>query len=276
MRRFRRAHVPLPNSLPGKELRRSRTGRGVWPSICGKEFLDLKEGRNVNIMRTTVVACIAALAAFATPASADSFDAFTSTITTGTTGNGKGRQTLRDFSLGLDFEVTFDHVTITRLGVWDDNGNGLLSSHVLMLYDLSNPSAPLAQINTLPGAGVLVNGYRYFDLLDPITLGAGTQFSVVVYYPGDNLDSNGNSGPTPPSLNEPTPIFDGEGVISNIGVGRYVRDLAFPDMLDTGPANRYHSGSFTYSPNPEPGTMVLLSGVLAAAGVWRRRRAKRR
>ncbi len=34
-------------------------------------------------------------------------------------------------------------------------------------------------------------------------------------------------------------------------------------------------GNTGYSPNPEPGTVVLLSGVLAAAGAWRRRRAKR-
>ena len=77
-------------------------------------------------------------------------------------------------------------------------------------------------------------------------------------------------------LGEPTPIFnDGPGVISNIGVARYGTGSAFPGTLDTGPENRYHAGSFTYSPNPEPGTIVLLSSALAAAGVWRRRRVKR-
>lgn len=34
-------------------------------------------------------------------------------------------------------------------------------------------------------------------------------------------------------------------------------------------------GNTGYSPNPEPGTMILLSGALAAAGAWRRRRSKR-
>jgi hypothetical protein len=230
----------------------------------------------VNIMRTRIAACVVALAALATSAAAEPYEAFKATITTGTLGNGKGRQTVRNFSLGLDFEVTFPHVTISQLGVWDDNSNGLLSPHSLLIYDLADPSAPLARIDTLPGTGILLGGYRYYDLATPLTLAAGTQFSMVVYYPAGNLDSNGNSGPTPPSLGEPVPIFnDGSGILSNIGRARYGSGFGFPSMLDTGPANRYHAGSFTYSPNPEPGTMILLSGALAAAGIWRRRRARR-
>lgn len=233
----------------------------------------------MDIMRKSIATCVVAIAAFATSAAAEpeTYDAFTSTITSGTQGNGKGRQTVRNFSLGLDFEVTFPHITISRLGVWDDNGNGLVSSHSLMIYDLADPSAPLTRIDTLPGTGVLEDGYRYFDLLAPLTLELGTQFSMVVYYPTGNLDSNGNSGPTPPSLGEPTPILlgDGYGFLSNIGLARYGNGLAFPGTLDTGPANRYHSGSFSYTPNPEPGTVILLSGALAAAGIWRRRRARR-
>lgn len=38
---------------------------------------------------------------------------------------------------------------------------------------------------------------------------------------------------------------------------------------------RGNTGDPNYQPNPEPGTIVLLSGALAAAGAWRRRRAKR-
>jgi hypothetical protein len=237
-----------------------------------------KEGRNMNIMRTCIAACAVALAAFATPAAADPHDAFEATITTGTRGDGRGRQTLRNMSLGLDFEVSLDHgINITQLGVWDDRmGNGLSSPHSLMIYDLSDPSAPLARIDTLAGQGVLRDGYRYFDLPTPLALGGGTQFSMVVYYGASNLDSNGNSGPTPPSFGEPAPIFSGNGygAIMNIGRARFGTGLGFPSTLDTGPANRYHAGSFAYTPNPEPGTLALLSGVLAAAGAWRRRRAR--
>jgi len=231
----------------------------------------------MNISRC-MAACVVAIAAFATSAAAEPVNAYESTMTTGTTGNGKGRQTKQNFSLGLDFEVILHGITISRLGVWDDNGNGLLSPHSLVIYDLSGSSnAVLARIDTLPGTGVLEAGYRYFDLPTALTLPEGTLFSMVVYYPLPNLDSNGNSGPTPPSLGEPTPTFvgDGYGFLSNIGVSRFGFGNVFPTTLDTGPANRYHAGSFTYTPNPEPGTMILLSGALAAAGVWRRRRARR-
>ena len=221
--------------------------------------------------------CLVALVAFAPEAAAEPYDAFTSTITAGTMGNGRGRQTLREFVLGLDFEVMFDRgITISQLGLWDDNGNGLVSPHSLMVYDLADTSAPLASIDTLPGGGVLRDGYRYFDLTEAIMLPGGTQFSVVAYYPPSNADSNGNSGPTPPSLGEPAPIFNGNGYVDNVGQARYGRGLYFPDSLDTGPANRYHSVSFSYTPNPEPGTLLLLSGALAAAGAWRRRRSRQR
>lgn len=232
----------------------------------------------MNTMRKYIAASVVAIALFATSAAADTYEAYKATITSGVRGDGKGRQTMQDFTLGLDFEVTFDHVTIHQLGIWDDvYGNGLLSSHSLMIYDLSDPSAPLARIDTLPGGGTLVGGYRYFDLAAPLTLTEGTQFSVVVYYPAGNADSNGNSGPLPLTRGEPTPIFNGGGygLISNIGDARYGTGFGFPSILDYGPENRYHAGSFTYTPNPEPGTIVLLSGALAAAGAWRRRRAKR-
>jgi len=41
---------------------------------------------------------------------------------------------------------------------------------------------------------------------------------------------------------------------------------------DYGITVRGNTGIPDYSPNPEPGTMILLSGALAAAGAWRRRR----
>jgi len=224
-----------------------------------------------------LAACLVALVAFAPEAAAEPYDAYTSTITTGTMGNGRGRQTLREFVLGLDFEVMFSYgITITQLGIWDDNGNGLASPHSLLVYDLADTSAPLASVETFPGGGVLRDGYRYFDLPSTLMLPGGTQFSVVAYYPPTNTDSNGNSGPTPPSLGEPSPFFSGYGLVSNIGNARYGRGLYFPDSLDTGPANRYHSTSFSYTPNPEPGTLLLLSGALAAAGAWRRRRSRQR
>lgn len=222
----------------------------------------------------------------AVDASADT-DAFDGQIQVGTVqknkGNagdlnpdGKGRQTWRGLSLGMDFRVVSDHpVFITQLGVWDDNGDGLLSDHTLSLYDITGGvNTLIASVEIAAGEGSLRDDYRYIKLPSTVELAPGTEFAVVVSYGAANADSNGNSGKPGQDL-EPTPLFNGDGMIEGIGTARYGAG-PFPGVLDTGPFNRYHSGSFSFEPNPEPSTFVLLGGVLAAAGIIRRRRRKAR
>jgi hypothetical protein len=248
-------------------------------------------------LRTTIL-LTALVFASATPALADTFNAFEGNIHVGSPQNGgtnvtgKGRQTFGgnyDMTLGLDFSVlaTDPGVTgilITRLGIWDDNGDGLLSPHILMVFD-ADTQALLASIATQPGGGLLQGGYRYFDLPVALDLAVGTNFIVAAYSGPGNKDSNGNSGKVTQSF-EPTPTFiDGGGLIENNGDARFGYSSnengvffggpLFPSSIDTGPENRYHAASFTYTPNPEPGTMVLLGGVALGAGIVRRRRQKR-
>lgn len=221
-----------------------------------------------------VAAC--ALALFAAPAAhADGLDTYTGVLT------GSGNQLLENFTLGLDFRAS-TNLWVNELGVWDDFGNGLSSPHEASLWDLSDTSAPLASIHFDAGlTGDLRGGYRYLPLPSPIHIDAGTEFSVAVYYPDGNADTNGNAHGAARML-VPGPIFNG-GAAANIwetGFGpRYIQGDAFPSTLDPwfhgGPANRYHSGSFSQTPNPEPGTLVLLGGVLIGFGAWRRRQRVR-
>jgi len=246
----------------------------------------------------TFAIALAVLAGFGGIASADT-DAFTSQILPGssqmhrpgfpptlsTNPDGRGRITWGSgsyppLSLGVEFMVMeAAGVAITQLGVWDDlvvlsldpyvTEQLLLSSQTVGIYDFAT-QALLAKVDTTPGGGELRGGYRYFDIPD-VELAAGSHFVVAVHYYGGNRDSSGNSGRIDQNF-EPTPIFDdGEGVIANIGTGRYGLTPGFPLFADTGPANRYHSGSLTFVPNPEPGTIFLLGGALAAAGAVRRR-----
>lgn len=198
--------------------------------------------------------------------------------------NGKGRQTLQDFVLGMHFRVETDSISITSLGFWDDNGNGAQSPLKILLFDKGNFNPLLAFIDVPTGTGgTLIDGYRYFDLAEDIHLLQGDEFTVAVYYPQGNLNSNGNSGPPDWDL-EPTPTFlpGLDPFISNIGIASYGEGQVYPGIPDQqgtsaglqGPANRYHAGSFQYTPNPEPGTMVLLGGAAAVAGAIRRRRRK--
>ena len=91
------------------------------------------------------------------------------------------------------------------------------------------------------------------------------------------MDSNGNSGRVDQDL-EPTPtVNDSDGAIVGIGGARFSFGLTFPNILDTGPEHRYHSGSFRYfvlEPMPEPGALGLV--LLGGAGIVILRRRRRR
>jgi len=229
----------------------------------------------------TLALASAFVLASASPASADEI-AFTGNIhigspqNGGTNPNGRGRQTLRDFTLGTNFRVVTELVTITSLGVWDDNGDGLLSPHKVLIFDAGNFNPILAEVDTTAGGGVLRDGYRYFDLDEDLILFNGQEFTLAVYYSEDNLDSNGNSGKSDQNF-EPRPDFNpGFGPALEIfGDSSYGFGQVYPGIPDTGPADRYHAGSFEYVPNPEPGTLVLMGGAAAAAAAARRRRRRK-
>lgn len=244
----------------------------------------------------TRVRAVCFLLLLGAPAWADTVDAFTGNIVVGShqklnngrpedqfriNTTGRGRQVMRGVNLGLDFLVLSEAgITIFQLGVWDDNGDGLLSDHVLSVFDVTTGDL-LAAVDIAAGGGALRDQYRYVSLDDPLQLPFGTEFTVVVSYNAANLDSNGNSGAVFQDL-EPTPtFFDNNGAILGVGRARAGARGAggrfgpgdFPTILDTGPFNRYHAGSFRYSTSPEPSTLALMGGVLAAgAYVLRRRR----
>lgn len=254
----------------------------------------------------SMAAALALLAVLESPASAD--EVYTGTICQGcpqairpgfppslsTNPDGRGRLTWGSGShppitLGLDFEVKFwQGITITELGVWDDTvvkADGsteqvMQSGKILTLWVWHDDGSyeALNGVVTSPNdpynQGEVRGDYRYFPI-EPTALEEGQKFTVSVYYFDGNYDSSGNSGTSAQDL-EPRPIFnDGGGVVANIGSGRYGFDMwNFPTYTDTGPSNRYHAGSFSFHPNPEPGTLLLVGGALSVVGVVRRRRKK--
>ncbi len=170
--------------------------------------------------------------------------------------------------LGMDFTVSTP-IVISELGVFDDLGNGISGSLA-------------AEIWTNDGAPVMLASAT-FDSASPGTLDEGTSrfkpITSLVLSPGNYtilgrgfsaLDQNFNVGTNPGAASY---IDDSGGAIQFVGTSRFgnVGD-GFPGVPDTGPANRYYSGTFRYDIIPEPG-----GGALAAAGmvllvVGRRRR----
>lgn len=112
----------------------------------------------------------------------------------------------------------------------------------------------------------------YSDSADPgfttngITLGTGSEFIVF----GDDEMAPAVPGP----WGDPRSMFIAptEGwytvAVTSFLSGPVPGDGDYDYLITV----RGNTGIPKYAPNPEPGTMILLSGALAAAGAWRRRR----
>lgn len=81
---------------------------------------------------------------------------------------------------GIDFQVNSD-ISVTKLGYFDDNGDGFLSSHPVGIF---NSSGTLLTSTTVESSDTLeANNFRYANT-SPVTLSAGNTYRVV----GANLD----------------------------------------------------------------------------------------
>ena len=86
-------------------------------------------------------------------------------------------------TFGAEFQVGSNSFTVVKLGVFDKDGDGLLNSYVVGIYDTSGNLLASA---TVPAgtAAPLEQGFRWASLTTPYTLSANTNYVVAAYYPG--------------------------------------------------------------------------------------------
>lgn len=218
----------------------------------------------MKIMRSTCAFCSFVLAgtlSIAIPTATAQFTALDSTRTTGNQG--------WTGPLGMDFDVLAP-ITVTQLGAFDSGLDGFLATITVGIFDRATMSLVGSSV-TLTGTNQALSGQsRFFDVAD---FGLSPGGYSIVAHGFSSSDPNGNtglggSGPT---------VNGGGGLISFVNSARYGNfgaPFGYPTNIDTGPANRYDAGTFTYvAAVPEPEIYAMMGLGLGLLG-WMGRRRK--
>ena len=166
-------------------------------------------------------------------------------------------------NLGYSF-VANAATSVVSLGVWDQDGDGLLRSHEVGLW--ASDQTLLANAVVGAGtAGLLDSGFRFTDI-SPVLLAAGHTYYVAALFTGPG-DDNFAYDPTS-VLTAPQITYDSRRFVPSMV-------LAFPALVGSPTfTTGYWGGNVRLDtqPVPEPTTMVLLGSGLAAVFSRRRRR----
>lgn len=169
-------------------------------------------------------------------------------------------------SVGNDFDVVRP-VRITRLGTFDDSSDGLMRAIAVRVYDRVTLAEMAKLVFTPENPGELIGGSRFKDLPQPLVLPIGFQGAIVGsgYGSGERDGNNGIPGATRLDLD----TFTG-GCLKFVGLSRWGDDPdAYPQIIDTGPANRYAAGTFSFEPYNPPAearlTISIVSGKITIA-----------
>jgi hypothetical protein len=145
--------------------------------------------------------------------------------------------------LGMDFDV-HQSIVITDLGVFDSGSDGLAVPLTARLYN-RDTQAEITELSFAAGqTGTLIGGSRFLPLPSPVVLPAGFHATIVAEGYGPT-EPDGNQGIQPITLT----TDNGGGLIDFVGPSRFGNTPgAFPTFVDSGPANRYAAGTFTFMP----------------------------
>jgi len=179
--------------------------------------------------------------------------------------------------LGDDFTTT-SPISITRIGVFDDDGDGTVGDLVWQLFKVSDGSLIHEEtVSPAMGSGgmTIESNYVFVDLAMAIVLPAGMTYSAVAYG-FDDTDKNFN---TNMNLADLDVVFNTNGLTAHGGRYSNAGGMTLPTIgaANVASAQAYNFGAatFEYSVVPEAASLAVWAG-LGLAGtsllISRRRR----
>lgn len=217
--------------------------RTIMSMKSGRRRLLWGPGRDAFARRQSLFALVAGVGILALACVAQAQEKYIAyVVPTGTVGN-------QAFGgvLGMDFEVN-NPVLITKLGVFDDNSDGLQLTITAKLWDRLDQTKIVAVDFTPEDPGELIGGSRFKTLPQPVSLEIG--FQGVITAEGYGADERHRNRLADPA-NVVWTTQDGNGSLQFVGTSRFgVRSGEFPDTADGGPAARYAAGTFEFQTTP--------------------------
>ncbi len=186
--------------------------------------------------------------------------------------NGSWTGAAANTTFGTPFVVGGSPITITSLGYFDRDDNGLGVSHVVALYDQAS-QAWMGEVTVLAGtASTLHDGTRWEQLGSGILLQANTAYMLAVMGGGDSVNMTQNPSQLP-ILGSGFTLMPGGGFTQASGPS-----IQYPGGSPAGGLYLFGANmeAGEVDPVPEPGQWAMMGvTLLGAAGfLVRQRRAK--
>lgn len=183
-----------------------------------------------------------------------------------------------DFTLGYRFTVGSQSLSVTSLGIWDNNGDGLetggTGARQMAIWDAGGTLVPGTSV-TVPTNGTLDNQFRYQALTSPVTLLANTDYVIGFDSNGLTIHNSSFTTSESPTFNTTyLTLYDVPG--GGIPTGQRARRIngggfSFPNSVAGG--GTPWEANFMFSVVPEPSSFsAMMSGLVTMMMM----RAKRR
>jgi hypothetical protein len=170
------------------------------------------------------------------------------------------------YTLGFSFTVASTQ-TITALGAFDDNGDGLNGSAQVGLWDSSGDLLTSAVIGS--GASGALDGLFRYAAITPFVLTPGQTYFIGAFEPDDNASSLGTSQGGLGTIN---PLI----TVDQDQFSNFNSAFSFPDTSNGFAGGAWLGANFQFGGVPEPATwalMLLGIGAIGASARKSRRRA---